>query len=153
MHLDYLQHQFQLTSKALEYNLDGISDEESFIYAESGGNTVNWVVGHIIATRDTLLERVNTQQVLTASERTRYQRGSEPIEKYDEGIIQLSRMRGDLGKSNTIMTEMFDKLENGEIPLNEELGIEIAGILFHEAYHVGQVAILRRFLGKEGVIK
>lgn len=30
---------------------------------------------------------------------------------------------------------------------------EVAGLGFHEAYHAGQIAVIRRVIGKEGLIK
>ena len=31
------------------------------------------------------------------------------------------------------------------------VGLQLAGLQFHEAYHVGQTGVLRRFLGNEAV--
>lgn len=39
------------------------------------------------------------------------------------------------------------KLENGNV------GERLAFLQFHESYHAGQVGLLRRLLGKDGVIR
>jgi len=153
MNIDHLRHQFNLTSKALEYNIEDITDEESLADPTGGGNCINWVVGHIITTRDEMFQDFQCPRVLPDPVQTRYERGSEPVRKGDQDIIPLTRLRESLKKSNTIVWEMLDKIERGELKPNVEHGINLAGFSFHEAYHVGQTAILRRFLGKEGVIK
>lgn len=48
---------------------------------------------------------------------------------------------------------MLDTFENEASKLSEEQEKSLAGYSFHEAYHVGQAALFRRLLGKEGVIK
>ncbi|MBU1676531.1 DinB family protein, partial [bacterium] len=35
----------------------------------------------------------------------------------------------------------------------ETVGSLLAGLAFHESYHCGQLGLLRRLLGKDGVIK
>jgi hypothetical protein len=35
----------------------------------------------------------------------------------------------------------------------ETVGSLLAALAFHEAYHVGQTGILRRVIGREGVVK
>ena len=41
---------------AVNKNLEGITHEESLINPQAGGNCINMVLGHIVVTRDTLLE-------------------------------------------------------------------------------------------------
>jgi hypothetical protein len=36
---------------------------------------------------------------------------------------------------------------------NETVGSNLATFVFHESYHVGQTGVLRRVVGKPGVIK
>jgi hypothetical protein len=35
----------------------------------------------------------------------------------------------------------------------ETIGSLLAGLLFHESYHIGQLGLLRRLVGKDGIIK
>ena len=35
----------------------------------------------------------------------------------------------------------------------EAVGSLLAGLLFHEAYHVGQTGVLRRLIGMDGALK
>ncbi len=152
MNLDHLYYQFHLTSKALEYNLEGISDEEALDQPGNGGNCINWLVGHIIASRDTYYMQLGRDALLPESKRERYDRGSQPVSAGDE-IYRLSELFQYFEKSNKTFQDLFENFSEKRITLSSEQVNELAGILFHEAYHVGQVAIVSRTLGKEGVIK
>jgi len=152
MNLDHLYYQVQLTSKALEYNLEGISDEEALKQPGGGGNCINWLVGHIITTRDTYYIQLGRDPVLPESMRNRYVRGSQPISTGDD-IYQLSELFKYFQKSNAKFQELLDSMSKKIVTLSNEQIKDLGGILFHDAYHIGQVAIVRRTLGKEGAIK
>jgi len=152
MSLDHLHHQFHLTSKALEYNLEGISNEEALEQPDIGGNCINWLVGHIIASRDTYYMQIGRDALMPESKRERYDRGSQPVSAGGD-IYQLSDLFQYFEQSNKTFRDLFDSINEQRIILSSDQVKELAGILFHEAYHVGQVAIVRRALGKEGVIK
>ena len=152
MNLDHLYYQFQLTSKALVYNLEGISDVEALKQPGGGGNCINWLVGHVIVSRDTYFMQLGRDPVLPESMRNRYVRGSQPVSTGDD-IYQLSELLQYFKKSNETFQDFFESISKKGITLSNEQIQDLGGIIFHDAYHVGQVAIVRRTLGKEGVIK
>ncbi len=133
--------------------IEGITDEESLFRPEPGGNCVNWVVGHVIATRDFMFEEFSGPVIMSDAERKKYQRGSDAIVQEDENIRSLTILRERLQNSNKYLWKMLDTIEYESSKLSEEQEKSLAGYSFHEAYHVGQTALLRRLLGKEGVIK
>lgn len=105
MNLHYLRHQFDLTSRALEYNIEGITDEESLSQPERGGNCVNWVVGHILESRDCMFEEFSGPAIMTDAERKKYQRGSDTIIKADENILSLTVLRERLKESGKSLSK------------------------------------------------
>src|SRR5438552_18953106 len=50
---------FRLNHIAISRNLFNISDEESLITPEHGGNCINWIFGHILLTRDAIHNALN----------------------------------------------------------------------------------------------
>ena len=72
----------------LQNNTAEITDEDSLIQPEPGGNCLNWIVGHIVGARDLMLADVlGGEGVLSTETRERYNRGSDPIESSDEASL------------------------------------------------------------------
>ncbi len=60
---DALNMLFGINYQVLKKNLDGVTHEESLIQPEGGGNCLNWVLGHIVATRDNAIRLLNQEPV------------------------------------------------------------------------------------------
>jgi len=151
---DVLQRLFDVNQRVLHRNVNGLTHEESLIQPPEGGNCLNWIAGHIVATRGGLLELLGEKPMWSAEEETLYIRGSKPIRdgsgaKPFEAILadydrSQERLRAGIARlTPALMEEM-----RGEDPL----GVTLHVLHFHEAYHIGQTALLRRMAGKEGAI-
>jgi uncharacterized damage-inducible protein DinB len=148
--------QVNMCNRALQVNLAGFTEEEALQQPVGGGNCVNWVVGHILASREPILKLVKQQRVVTEEFENRYKRGSQPVTGAAEDTASLASMKKDLKLSEQRIQEGLAALTAHD--LNEQMGEktraeELAFLQFHEAYHVGQVGMLRRMVGKEGAIK
>ena len=128
-------------------NLEGITHEESLISPQAGGNCINMVLGHIVITRDTLLETFGFEGICNEKMGKMYAKGAPPLEAEDAvDINELLRMYND--SQEKIMNVLPQQDLGGE----EEKIKNLLGLAFHEAYHAGQIGILRRVIGKEGLI-
>jgi len=144
---------------ALKRNLGGISHAESLVQPEPAGNCLNWIVGHILANRAGMLALVGQDDVWIDSEAEPYKRGSLPLAEgrdakdLDELVemLEVSQER-----IQTALAQMSMDALQEQVP-GEKDGTTIervlAGLVFHEAYHVGETGISRRLLGHEGAIK
>ena len=56
-----------------------LTQAESMIQPPFQGNCLNWVIGHILTSRDTILKLMKLEPVLSPGEMTLYDRGSEPL--------------------------------------------------------------------------
>ena len=117
---------------------------------------MNWVVGHITSSREGLLKVLGEPTVLAQEVADRYKRGSAPIVGPGEGL-PLSELLACLATSQE---RLLHGIENApEAKWNEaraDFGTvrKAAYFLhFHEAYHAGQLALLRRLAGKKGAIQ
>jgi uncharacterized damage-inducible protein DinB len=160
MHAKTLAYQFGLTSFVLERNLGELSQEDSLVNPQKGGNCLNWVLGHVTRTRNMALGLLG-QKPLFAMEDFRAYTGEEPFTREDAlpldelkrrfKALQEPLVKGLNGMSPDAMNTPAPFSPTGNP--DETVGSLLAAISFHEAYHVGQTGLLRRVVGREGVVK
>lgn len=153
--------QFQFTHLVFNRNLEGVTHEESMKLPPSG-NCLNWVAGHITATRDNILQILGESPVWSFKNKETYTRGSAPWENGHEAE-RLEKIREKFEESQKKLSAKILSLDPADLmaPIPPEknafhvdnMGELLATFAFHESYHVGQTGILRRFVGKEGAIK
>ncbi|HWK89525.1 MAG TPA: DinB family protein, partial [Longimicrobium sp.] len=68
----------EFSQRTLDLNLDGLTHDES-VAAPGGGNSANWVLGHILVHRDKMLALLGEEKLLDAETTAVYDRGSEPL--------------------------------------------------------------------------
>jgi hypothetical protein len=132
---------------------------ESLFQPPNGGNCINWIVGHIMESRHQMLELVGKPPVWQQGEGARYARGSQPITGPEAGVLELSRLLADYRASQAPILEGLEAMSEEALAIKVPwFGGEIdkagamAGLLFHEAYHVGQAGMIRRLLGKASAL-
>ncbi len=150
--------QFNYTFYVLNHNTKDISDEESLRAPSDGGNTLNWVLGHILSTRNAIVKLLGAEPFWSEAQVKLYDRGSKPVT--DAAIaVPLSQMVLDLEASQARIAAGLEQVTAEQLvepaafsPMNrddETVGTLLAGLLFHEAYHSGQTGTMRHILGKE----
>jgi uncharacterized damage-inducible protein DinB len=154
MSVEALQKLFGINHRALELNVKGLSHEESLIQPPRGGNCLNWVAGHVVANRNFILGLVGEQPIWSEAEMEAYKRGSAPIKdssrarKFEDIVADFTRSQERLRAGLSRLTEEDLARKKGD----ETVGDTLHFLQFHEAYHVGQMGLLRRMAGKEGAI-
>jgi uncharacterized damage-inducible protein DinB len=148
---------YEISGNVLKKNVDGISHAESLVRPQPGGNCLNWVLGHIVAVRNTVLTLVGREPAWSSNETTIYDRGttldddskaldiSSLIAAFDQSQAQIMSAIKDLS------AEELAKPIKGTTP-GGTIGEKLAFFSWHEGYHLGQIGILRRLAGKEGAI-
>lgn len=146
---------FDIHQWTFQNHAQGITHEESCRPPGPGGNSLNWVLGHIAATRNDIHALIGEAPLWSEEEAAPYVRGS--AGRLDPAAARpLSEILEAIERSNTGMKTRLAAMtpEDFDRPLEKgTLGDVIAFLQFHESYHAGQVGLLRRLLGKEGVIK
>ena len=154
MSVDALQKLYGINHRALEMNLKGLSHEESLIQPPRGGNCLNWVAGHVVANRNAILGLLGEQPIWTAEEAETYKRGSAPIQDGTRAR-KFETIVADFTKSQERIRAGLSRLKDEDLAQNkgeQTLGDALHFLQFHEAYHIGQMGLLRRMAGKEGAI-
>jgi uncharacterized damage-inducible protein DinB len=157
-----LSRMYEFSYLAIKRNLQDLSHADSVVTPENGGNCLNWVLGHVVVTRNLMLQLTEGSPVLTGESADVYRRGSSPCGS--EGFLDLATLRGLLDDSQQVLLPALAALSDNALaspvpepynrpPLTGSLGDALVRLHYHEAYHNGQIGLLRRIAGKEGAIK
>lgn len=161
MSADVLIVQFHLNHHALKANLEGLSHADSLKTPRGGGNCLNWVLGHVLASRDQALKALGAVPRLTDEEAAPYRRGAEPLTD-PERALPLERLVEEIDRAQETLLARLRGSTAAELAADapfslvgnddETLATLLGSLAFHEAYHVGQTGILRRQLGHDGAL-
>lgn len=157
-----LMHQAGIVEFMVHVNLDGVDHEESLVQPTGGGNCANWVLGHLTCTYDSMLPLLGQEQVVGSAVHERYDRGSDPVTGAD-GAMPLDELRSAWEQVSQRFSAGLKELPEARLaeptqisPIgnpDETIGSLLAMITLHQAYHSGQLGVLRRIAGKEGAIR
>ena len=147
---------FELSHMALTRNLEGITPEESLHAPEPGGNSLNWVLGHLVWGRHQIFKILGKPPLWEEEKIARYARGSAPIEEGAPGAEPLEEIRAVFEKTQKPLLEALGSCSAEQLAATNDKGQtvaqQIAVLGYHEGYHGGQIGLLRRLLGHEGAI-
>ena len=154
MSVEGLKRMYELNHYAIGLNARDLTHEQSLLGPGPQGNCANWVVGHIVTNRGYILEMLGEKPIWEEAATAPYQRGSGPLPKsaakpFPEILEALDRSQERLAAG---LSRLSDQ-DLGPDDVKESLGRKLAFFQFHEAYHAGQLGLLRRVAGKEGAIK
>jgi hypothetical protein len=162
MHTQTLAYQLELSNRILDMNTGDISHEESLVPPPKGGSCLNQVVGHLTRTRNMALGTMGQKSPYPMEEFDPYDdRTGVPFSRdkampFDELSRRFKAMQEPLVRTISGMPDHLLSMKPPR-PLtgepNETIGRNLATLVFHECYHVGQTGILRRVVGKSGVVK
>jgi len=150
-----------VTDKALKVNLAGLTQADSLVQPSPGGNCLNWVVGHLLCVYNNVLLMLGQEQVVAPERLKRYDRGTSPIQNSAEALELselLSAWEKALPRIDTGLAALTQERLDEKAPISptnnpdETVRSLLAVVGFHQAYHVGQLGILRRIAGKPGAI-
>ncbi|MFQ5650878.1 MAG: DinB family protein [bacterium] len=151
-----LQKLYGINADVMHRNIEGLSHDDSLCQPQPGGNCLNWVVGHIVVTRNLTLDLLGRERVWDESRAKPYKRYSEPIKggsqapNFSDIITAFDKSQEEvMAGLQQLRPEQLDQLVDDKETLREKLSL----LYFHETYHLGQTAILRRLAGKAGAIK
>ena len=138
----------------VDHQTDGLSHEDSLLQLPFRGNCLNWVLGHVIESRVTMLERLGEEPPWDEQSRARYRHGSEPVTDGSDAM-SLEQLLSDFKDFGTRIHAGLDKMDESDLDqiIDEESGRTLGQSLhfaaWHEAYHLGQTEYLRQLAGKD----
>ncbi len=161
MNIENLRWLYRIGSSTLKANLEEVTPEEALRRPEPGGNSVAWVVGHLLRSRQFLLTLLGTPWSIGEAAEIAYKRGSTGDD--DGAFLPFERILKLWDESQELLMKALDNLTEealqgdapplGDFARADTLERRILFLYFHETYHLGQLGLIRRLLGKEGAIK
>jgi uncharacterized damage-inducible protein DinB len=160
--IDLWRYQARMARDVVNANTSGLSHQESLVQPQPGGNRLNWVLGHLLSVYDGFLPMLKQEPAIGVAALKPYARGGPPLENPADAI--------DFARLLTAWNQASERVDAGLASLdpeildrpvadspsgnpNETVRSLITTIMFHQAYHAGQTAVLRRIAGREGAIK
>lgn len=146
---------YSFSRMALGMNLDGMTHADSLIVPQPGGNCANWLLGHMIASREQIYLAIGAPRMWSEAEVAVYDRGT-PGHSIRPDFRSWDELIRELDRSQTTLLSALGGLDQATLDRTTErgtIGGRVAFLNFHEAYHIGQVGLVRRLIGQEGAIQ
>lgn len=137
----------------LERTLADLTHEQSLLRLVEGGSHLNWLVAHLVAGRDHMLDELGAKRVRPREVDDAYDYGSTP--PTGEEARPFEEHVADLGRTFERLEAALERATEEELaaPLgNGTLADRLQFRLWHEAYHAGQTTLYRAKAGLESPI-
>lgn len=141
----------------IQRQIKDVTHEESLMQLPFRGNCMNWVLGHLVMSRQRILIMTGQPTLWTQEQCNRYERGSEPIVDGTDAL-PFEKIASDLATTQQCIQAWLEQAKP------EDLDVEIIPhnipadaapiwdwmefLLWHEAYHLGNLELLRQLTGK-----
>jgi hypothetical protein len=147
-----LQDDYAFNAWLIHRHVDGISDEASLLQLPFEANCLNWILGHIVWRRNSVLSTLGLPTLWDDAIVLKYKTDSQPI-RSQAGARPFSLLLTDLDQTQQSISASLqeatdanlDKVvvnDRGSKPVIEHL----RGFHWHETYHIGQLDILRAYV-------
>jgi hypothetical protein len=141
----------------LERTLAGLTREQGLARVGDAANPLLWIAAHLATTRYGLGQMIGIERPRPWG--TRFTRGSEVGEL--AAIPELDEIRAAWTSVSSALASRLVQLTDSELdaPAPRSFPIEDKSVLgglgflaYHEAYHIGQMALVRKALGLGGLV-
>ena len=153
--------QIQMNTGLIHRHVDDLSDEEACV-SPAGGNSANWLLGHLLVYRDLACEMLGAPRQLDEALHARYGNGSSAITAPAADVPTATQLRAQLdaqwphlldcmgGATEAMFAQEVTRPNGTTTTLGARFGFYM---LFHEPFHLGQFEYARHAVGKhEGLI-
>ncbi len=152
-----LQAQFDLHTRLFNNALEGITDSEANDRKNEHVNHMKWIAGHLLNTRLSSLTKVTGGQPDDAYT-AQFGRGNALVAgasypSIDEIMTKWNDAAGGISNGfSHIPEEVLSSKSGAQVPIADDTvrGL-MAFLISHEAYHIGQLSLLRKMAGKEAM--
>ncbi|HYP19751.1 MAG TPA: DinB family protein [Chloroflexia bacterium] len=149
---EQLMAMYGLTYRVIKKRMEGLSHEDSLLQPPiPTANCLNWIMGHVMATRSNILALMGLPTVWEYGQAGRYISDSRPVDAKGEDALPLEEILEAFDQSQelllgTLRTLSVDDLQapTGDHGTQavQTIGGQLAFYHFHESYHLGQIDAL-----------
>lgn len=152
-----LLHSLGTSNVVVNRNLEDINHRDSLVHPQPEGRTFNWILGHMVRTRNEILELMGKKPLYPKSKFDVYTpKGFSEAKALDIEELKnaFNALQGELEEGiKSLPKEKLNEPATLRPDRQDTVGSILATIFWHEAYHAGQLGTMRRVIGKEGKIK
>jgi uncharacterized damage-inducible protein DinB len=157
---DYLADSFARNVSIIKRQTEGVSHEESLIQLPFRANSLNWILGHLVANRNNVLKLLEAESLMDPASVERYARDSEPITPDSPDALPLEHLmtlleeaQSEIAKRMEVLPEEVFQRQLAFFGTTEmTVGEWLLFFYFHDSYHTGQTEIMRQAAGKDDKI-
>lgn len=132
-----------------------LSQADSLIQPQPGGNCLNWVMGHLAVNLIEILGVLEADLPANLPDLERYRRESQPILGEEEGLLTLSELIETYTRLNQVVLNRLEHMSKADFEqeidfwqTKERRGFVAFFYFFHHTYHLGQLEQLRNLAGR-----
>ncbi len=145
--------QFDLQTRLYNNVLEGINDVESNERASQTVNHIKWLAGHLLTTRQGLSQFGGLPEDTSLDEFFGHGNGIDESKNYPPLELIRKRWNEISDKISQGLGRLTPAALSGQSPAKTPIGDDtlegfLGFLMHHEAYHIGQIGILRKYLGK-----
>lgn len=131
-------------------NTAGLGAGDDRVEVPNGGNSMNWILGHIVWWRNDMIERVGGRRIWEGGVGDQY-RGN-PGERRPRSFDPVSAI--EFAELKSAFEEAGRRLKRAleGTRIDAETEATLLSLLGHEVYHAGQLGVLRRIAGRAGAL-
>ncbi|UCD17003.1 MAG: DinB family protein [Candidatus Zixiibacteriota bacterium] len=141
---------------ALKMLLDDVSEEESMVRGEHDHNHIRWHTGHLIYAATLTLKTLDDEVQISEKWLGLFKGGSD-VSDESADYPAMAELREKLYDLHARMQERVVSISDADLDRKVEItpgfeSIAMNGALFfctHEFYHAGQIANMRKIIGRE----
>ena len=155
---DLLVQQFGAIYSVIGRNVDGLTHADSLAPAAGGGNTANWILGHVVNVQNQVMRIIGAPPVWE-SEQLERARFDHPIRTAADAIdwdTLVERFNASRDACLAALAALSDESLAEKMPGPFGDASTRAGLLgsleIHQCYHAGQLGMARRVAGKKAAI-
>ncbi|MFN8395405.1 MAG: DinB family protein [Bacteroidia bacterium] len=144
--------QFDLQTRLFRNTLDGVTDAEAGNRPSAHSNHIKFIAGHLVFTRLMMKDFAG----LPSDDRfNQFDKNMDPNAEYLPMATILAKWDEISGPLSAALQNLPAEMLGADAPFLVPTGKSIQDLLdflmHHEAYHIGQLGILRKFAGKEAM--
>lgn len=135
---------------SLKRQVQGLSQQDSLVQPPARGNCLNWIVGHMADTRNSLVQLVGEKPILTEAQAKRYGYGSAPVCEQGPDLMTLDDLVSAIETSQIRLAAGLQRMSDADLAkeVKSYLGmtsvaVRILSMYYHDTYHLGQTELLR----------
>ena len=154
MSVEPLKRMLQTNDAFVRECVRDLSDAESRQRPLDIGNSFHWVLGHMVIYRDAILELLGRPRLHPEAARVAFKRNADPTA--GEPDVAFETLVADFETAGPQLQEALAAASDAQLQAayNDKYSVEqrLVHLVWHEAYHVGQLGMLRRLAGTPRVV-